>query len=687
MRTFITAAVPVLTGAAAFAAQTPHTDCHASVFPASVEIMHEMPRRAVAPASTKTHTVTLDVDYDLPCMQELSGLFAMESSGHDTAFHYGLSENEGDHVYVFQLPAGSYDFYVGVDLDDFDGTAILTLDDVQVDSDMTLRLAASSAVHRTEITHTAPDGSDLRFSYNGGTVACAHLLEVITHGETLMRVGGISTDNRSLSYVLCNNPESRYQMTRIDVMISPFGTLGMIIPVDFSKSSCGTDADNWHRAEFDFTQTPSKRKTDSYYSEHKGLDYFYTFSTTMATIDDRMLLRAGLGTFDSACPAWNVGVWQPRGYTGRYGIMPVPTGSSVNGGSSSTSATPLRLTPDGLVSTGHNMLPDRDIFLRDGSKAVADGYADLAGIPEGASLGNCAPSLIIMPEEELFEFTFKGRHGENMAQSSDYYTIPSRQHWQDIFGSPLCELRFYRDGVLICDDRNDFPYDTDWGQGDEYRLEITTRDFLIDGETEGFSRSEQTFRTDRGTPTPPTLTSLQIRDASGAINDRPADALDATAVFTAGRFTYRDDNVLKCVYADFEPVECLSVEYAPKGTDGFLPLPFEETGAPVLPGYGNRFIARLDGVTGAAADGWYDLRISIADSHGGTQTQTISPAFRIASHGAVEGIGIGDRDTAIDPADPANVIFRPDGTRAADTSQPGIYIVRTPAGRTAAIRI
>ncbi len=188
----------------------------------------------------------------------------------------------------------------------------------------------------------------------------------------------------------------------------------------------------------------------------------------------------------------------------------ISTGSSVNGGSSSTSASSLRLSPDGLVSIGLNMRPERDIFLRDGSKAVADGYADLAGIPDGSPPGNCAPALIIMPEEELFEFTFKGRHGENMAHSSEYYPIPNRQHWQNIFGASLCDLRFYRDGVLICDDRNDFPYDTDWGQGNEYRLEITTHDFLIDGETNGFSRSEQTFRTGQGTPTPPTLDTRRV---------------------------------------------------------------------------------------------------------------------------------------------------------------------------------
>lgn len=681
MKAFVATAVPILIGTAAFAAETPQGHS-----PALFELLYDMPRSAGPHAGIRTHSVTLDVDYDLPCMQELSGLFAMESSGSDTAFYHGLSENEGDHVYVFQLPAGSYDFYVGVNLDDFEGTAMLTLDDVRVDSDMTLRLAASSAVHRTEITHTAPDGSDLRFSYNGGTVPCAQLLEVLTHGETLMRVGGISTDNRALSYMLCNNPESRYNMTRIDVMISPFGTLGMIIPVDFSKKSCGTDARNWHRAEFDFARTPSKEKTDRYYSELKGLDYFYTFSTTMATIDDCMLLRAGLGTFDPACPAWNVGVWQPEGYTGRYGIMPVPTGPSVKGGSSSTSASALRLTPDGLVSTGLNMLPDRDIFLHDGARPVADGYADLAGKSDGALLGNCAPALIIIPEEELFEFTFKGRHGENMAQSSDYYTMPSRQHWLNIFESPLCELRFYRDDVLVCDDRNCFPYDTDWGHGDEYRLEITTRDFLIDGETEGFSRSEHTFRADQGIPTPPTLTSLQIRDASGMINDRPDAAEGAYVVFTAGRFTYHDDKAQKCVYADFEPVECLSLEYAPKGTDDFRILSFEETGAPVLPGYGNRFTARLDDVSGASSGGWYDLRISIADSHGGSQIQTISPAFRIASHGDVENIG-DCCDCVIDLTDPANAIFCPDGSRASDMSRPGVYIVRTPAGQTAKIRI
>ena len=50
-------------------------------------------------------------------------------------------------------------FYaLSITLGNFEGVAILTLDDVKVDRDMNLELKASSATRRTDIVHIAPDG-------------------------------------------------------------------------------------------------------------------------------------------------------------------------------------------------------------------------------------------------------------------------------------------------------------------------------------------------------------------------------------------------------------------------------------------------------------------------------------------------------------------------------------------------
>lgn len=182
---------------------------------------------------------------------------------------------------------------------------------------------------------------------------------------------------------------------------------------------------------------------------------------------------------------------------------------------------------------------------------------------------------------------------------------------------------------------------------------------------------------------PPTLTSLRIVDSEGHINDRLNSAESAKAIFTGGHFTYNDNYQEGYVYASFDEVSCMSVEYAPRGTDNFASLKVTKESEIILPGYGNLFSADLSSVTSESADGWYDLRITIHDGAGATQTQHLSPAFRIGEPGAIHDINA-DRSN-IDLTSPDTAIYTPDGRRVNPSAvTKGLYILRTPT-RTAKI--
>lgn len=643
---------------------------------------YSAPRLDMTKSDAEFHTVMLDVAYDLEISQELNGLFAMESTGADTQVYYGYSEEEDGHVYQFDLPDGNYDFYVGATLGYNEGAMVLTLDEVEVTSDLNLELRSSSATYRTDIRHIAPDGSELlmAFDQEGGTVPSAQFIQALMHRGTLLLLGGFSTDSSGMNYIISNTTESNYTVTRLDIMHSPFGFLNMVIPVDFSKAESGSTADGWQMASEDFALTPANRKVAEFYAASGKPDYFYGFSPTVMIIDGKTAGTAGVGMFDSNCTTSTVGVWTPADYAGHYDLWPVATGASITGWGADISALPLKRTDEGLRQVGVNLFPDRLIYFCDeSSPLVGPGFSAYSGAIPQTKLGNCTPLLVLIPEEEYFEFSFNGRHGEAISQAANYFGLPTPEYWTEIFGAPLCDLKFYRDGELICSDRMDFPYDAEWDEPADYRLEISTDNVLIDDEIPGFVEATHTFGPESDNLMPPTLTSLRIVDAEGAINDRPTAAEGAKAYFTGGHFTYNDNYEERYVYARFDPVECTSVEYSPRAAGNYLPLAVEELGEQVLPGYGNQFMADLSGVVTESADGWYDLRISIKDGSGATQTQVISPAFRLGNPGGIGEI-ITDK-TTVDIFAPEAEIYTPDGRRVNPNAMTkGVYIVRTPAG-------
>ncbi len=568
------------------------------------------------------------------------------------------------------MPKGKYDFYVGVDVGNSDGYLMLTLDDVEVYEDMNLSLSASSAKTRTDITHIGPNGENLVIGND--YIASSEFMQAVLHGDKVVRF-----TNSGSAYIATNNPDSRYKMTRLDMMATTAGVLHMVIPVDFSKPSNGSDATNWMTSIVPIASNPAYERYREWKTEAGDPDYYYSFVPFMVLVDGKHLATGGLGVFNSDCPANTVGIWEPTGYDGRFEMIGFPTGSSIKSWHSSISGLPLHRTEDGLRQYGIHFTPDRTIFLADEySPKLGKGYSIFNTAPSDKPIGNCAPIMTIIPDEEYFDFTYSGRNGESMGYASDYYFLPSQEYWDDIFTTPLCDLKFYKDDMLLTDNRMDFPYDCDWGEGGDYRLEISTSNVLVDGTVSGFSRSVSCFNTENGSWIPPTITSLQIIDSDSEINDHLESTAGAYVNMTAGLFNYADNYEKRYVYAKFNPVSCTSMEYAPYGTEDFTALPVSEANGYVLPGYGSRFEASLKGISAEDADAWYDLRISISDQYGSTQTQTISPAFMVKGLSSIETISTESLDLS------SCKIFTMQGIRVKNIDAPGIYIIMTPEGRT-----
>lgn len=188
----------------------------------------------------------------------------------------------------------------------------------------------------------------------------------------------------------------------------------------------------------------------------------------------------------------------------------------------------------------------------------------------------------------------------------------------------------------------------------------------------------------------PVVQMLQFRNTSGRVTDRFANAADGLLRIAAGDFNQKTDDPETYSWSWFEvsPAE-MAVEYSPLGADKWLELPVTERPEWFIREFGHTYEGSLANVYAPDYKGWFDLRITLADSNGSTSTQTISPAFRIdresgiAAAGQVgSGLYIKD-DTAVSASGKMIEVMTIDGSTVArglgsvslSTLPYGIYII------------
>ncbi|MCM1489823.1 MAG: hypothetical protein NC095_03215 [Muribaculum sp.] len=188
---------------------------------------------------------------------------------------------------------------------------------------------------------------------------------------------------------------------------------------------------------------------------------------------------------------------------------------------------------------------------------------------------------------------------------------------------------------------------------------------------------------------PPTIQRLMISDANGNPTIYFDNAEEGKIMISGGDFTPKTTQGVdfgsyteNITTYDYAPAE-ISVEYAPYASDDFSIIEVKEDQEKYVQSYGGFWEGCFDGITKTSDNGWFDLKVTLTDASGNTQSQIISPAFYIKKS---DTSGVMMAETAIgklyvengkvvSSSNSAVQVYSPSGKQLVNANlTPGIYI-------------
>lgn len=309
--------------------------------------------------------------------------------------------------------------------------------------------------------------------------------------------------------------------------------------------------------------------------------------------------------------------------------------------------------------TGGSLLPLRDFIAYDEDPGIEYGYQS-------------APSFDFRMYDygfanQMFQISYKGMYGEER----NIDCLPA-------------EIHFLRDGEELWSDYRDlqdFRYSDLSCENIRSTVDFTiiNRNLKVDG-LDACNESHLVYDERKADYTPPTLTYLSYRNKDGVITNRFSDAEEGEIVMYAEDYFPKENEDGYTYYFGTEPAS-VKVEYAVYGGGEWKELPVVNDASKTFnPGFGHYYSGSLADVKDKNGNGWFDLRISLADGSGNSVVQRISPAFRIDALNSVEDISV-DSDIYVE----GNTVIAPSGAQVFATSgvrtgsenlSSGVYVVR-----------
>lgn len=225
-----------------------------------------------------------------------------------------------------------------------------------------------------------------------------------------------------------------------------------------------------------------------------------------------------------------------------------------------------------------------------------------------------------------------------------------------------------------------------------FKLEIENANMTVDG-IQGCNSFVTEYDNSVENFTFPALEILQFRNNDDEVTDRFGNGEEGILSFAAGALLYRTEGY--DTWYEYEPLQEVKVEYAPNGTDSFKDFMVEEDPDKFyMPGYGAYYYGSLGHVEGNSENGWFDVRITLVDSFGNYQQQTVSPAFKIENSVGIPTVEEGNSNVVVRVVGrniiaPADAIIMnasriiTDGKNAAS----GVYIISLPDGKTQKVMV
>lgn len=285
--------------------------------------------------------------------------------------------------------------------------------------------------------------------------------------------------------------------------------------------------------------------------------------------------------------------------------------------------------------------------------------------------GDNVPVTVFLKPTNQFSYSFVGRYGE--IRTIDFYSSTLSVKCN---GEELCSDYF---------DLSNFFWSEEGQQEGEWSMVINNENIEVDG-LRGRNHCEMNF-VNGSVGLTPTVMQMQLRTIDDKVTDKFTMSEEGLLTFYAGGFKFDYNPITFGQWFSYEPLDEVKVEYSPYGSEDYSLLNVSEDPEKFfMPGYGAYYYAELDQLTVGSKTGWYDVRISLKDSEGNTQVQTVSPAFFIDSLSGVETVSESRGEVKVKVeghdiiAPEGSVIFNAAGIQTGSRNlAPGVYIVCTPS--------
>jgi|GEM_PF-1575946 hypothetical protein len=216
-----------------------------------------------------------------------------------------------------------------------------------------------------------------------------------------------------------------------------------------------------------------------------------------------------------------------------------------------------------------------------------------------------------------FTTVYMGRFGEETG--SDLYIAQAKVTRNDsvVYSGPLAFMQSTLN-TLSSSGKIDAPY----------TIEVTDSNRVVDG-LEGVNKTTIKFDASKSDWAAPTLSIVQMRDlATGMVTDRFATPSQSNLLAFAGAdFRYSKTRFAKSTMTG------VKVSYSPYGKNEWTELAVTRDASKTrIQGFGDYYSTTLSTIDNKSANCWYDLKFELTDQAGNSQTQVISPAFKIGTN-------------------------------------------------------
>lgn len=612
---------------------------------------------------------------DFPEGSELpTNMYARRSDGTDLDNAWFSVDEDTGMSYMY-LTEGVYDIFAQqFSLDDENGKlTFLIKEDVEVKKDMKLDFSYNIADKSVKFkSYTLPDGSLLE-QFAPGMTVCTYS---IFRGES--QIMGRVTNYAFAEFCF---PSNLKHTEFVRILTETTQNAMMVFPInDDSPSVFNVGKDNWQQYSISSVNTPLYEKALVDMADQGVTPPQY--AQYVASINDKGIFSMSSGSInqdENDC----FKTWIAEGYDGPVSLSHQFSVNTIVDKYNTISLPLTKTINNKTYLNGKNSAFGSNLSSWPASQfepaTVQERY--MFEISPDMKVGNSAPILIMrpFPNDYLgFAYTWVGRYGE--IRSIDSFNMST------IIPEELIEkwgqnhsVKMWFNGNEICSSVSDFEY-FDWspfegedGEMGEFKVELTDFNVRVD-DIDGINKTTMEFSNTYRDMTPPTLTMLSFRGKDDSVTDR-FQAEDGMLEFSAADFVGHYDDMF---YYTTKEIQHPKVEYAPMGSSQFEDLKVDEIPELfAMPGWGYFYRGELSQLGDNCTDGWYDLRITLFDMIGNSQSQVISPAFKIESG----SVGVESIETSNEEA----VYYTLQGIRVNNPTK-GIYLERR-GDRTRKVRI